>query len=376
MTTKDLLIEVEVSNASALKLEGPSGNRYVYNGYTVGVMLYTQPSSAVEDKKAHVKFNTVYHTDESRSALSFVLVSLQQYGLALCPPDSLHKDTNPKTAAFVMVSLHEAMQIITMLIGNADTLIPDVKVVDALSGTLTGVKKHAALLEEEGVKLNKELHIVKDELLLAGKNLETCQKEVSHVCTLYNALTADHAKLQDAHTLVEAELVKAKVDSRKLNDLREELTLARKDLFTRTHTLNSLRDDHIALEEMYASLQREHKDLQEQYHTLSDELEECELSHVERQQAQVKVAASRGNCPPHYDLSALGEGLEVHDVLAFISSTIPVNNDYLAVSMYLEVIRYVLRAPRKNGLEDLEKARHYLSLLLSRTRDEGLEFLK
>ena len=127
---------------------------------------------------------------------------------------------------------------------------------------------------------------------------------------------------------------------------------------------------------MYASLQREHKDLQEQYHTLSDELEECELSHVEHQQAQVKVAASRGNCPPHYDLSALGEGLEVHDVLAFISSTIPVNNDYLAVSMYLEVIRYVLRAPRKNGLEDLEKARHYLSLLLSRTRDEGLEFLK
>ena len=303
MTTKDLLIEVEVSNASALKLEGPSGNRYVYNGYTVGVMLYTHPSNAVEDKKAHVKFNTVYHTDESRSALSFVLASLQQYGLALCPPDSLHKDPNPKTAAFVMVSLHEAMQIITMLIGNADTLIPDVKVVDALSGTLTGVKKHASLLEED-----------------------------------------------------------LKVKSARLNDCNKDF--------------DRLRRAYIELEEMYASLQREHKDLQEQYHTLSDELEECELSHVERQQAQAKVAASRGNCPPHYDLSALGEGLEVHDVLAFISRTIPANNDYLAVSMYLEVIRYVLRAPRKNGLEDLEKARHYLSLLLSRTRDEGLEFLK
>ena len=69
-----------------------------------------------------------------------------------------------------------------------------------------------------------------------------------------------------------------------------------------------------------------------------------------------------GGCPPHYDLGAVGEVLDVCRALA---ETLPEEfEDAFVGGMYLELVKYVLRAPRKNGVDDLRKAKHYIDIII------------
>ena len=68
-------------------------------------------------------------------------------------------------------------------------------------------------------------------------------------------------------------------------------------------------------------------------------------------------------CPTHYDLGDLGEVL---DVCRELSKSLPTawQNAFVG-GMYLELVKYVLRAPRKNGLDDLRKAATYIDIMLT-----------
>ncbi|MFM7008145.1 MAG: DUF3310 domain-containing protein [Betaproteobacteria bacterium] len=69
-----------------------------------------------------------------------------------------------------------------------------------------------------------------------------------------------------------------------------------------------------------------------------------------------------GGCPPHYDLGAVGEVLDVCRVLG---ETLPEEFEGAFIGgMYLELVKYVLRAPRKNGVDDLRKAKHYIDIII------------
>ena len=68
--------------------------------------------------------------------------------------------------------------------------------------------------------------------------------------------------------------------------------------------------------------------------------------------------------PTHYDLEGLG--VEVIDVIRSV----------LGATRFVgyckgNVIKYILRADKKNGLEDLQKARVYLNWLIQTIETEG-----
>lgn len=72
------------------------------------------------------------------------------------------------------------------------------------------------------------------------------------------------------------------------------------------------------------------------------------------------------NHPTHYELEGLG--VEVIDVIRSVLGEI-------SFCSYCKgnVIKYILRADKKNGLEDLQKARVYLSWLIATIESEEHE---
>lgn len=69
------------------------------------------------------------------------------------------------------------------------------------------------------------------------------------------------------------------------------------------------------------------------------------------------------NHPSHYDLEGLG--VEVIDVIRSILGA-----ERFKGYCKGNVIKYILRADKKNGLEDLEKARVYLNWLIETIESE------
>lgn len=66
------------------------------------------------------------------------------------------------------------------------------------------------------------------------------------------------------------------------------------------------------------------------------------------------------NHPAHYNVG----GYEVLDIIqAFVSDSGMSEMDAYETG---NVIKYILRWPRKNGIEDLKKARYYLNHMISR----------
>ena len=63
--------------------------------------------------------------------------------------------------------------------------------------------------------------------------------------------------------------------------------------------------------------------------------------------------------PEHYNTN-LPEGIEVIDIIA--AQTAPLSG--MQAVAQANVIKYVLRWQKKNGVQDLEKARYYLDLLI------------
>ena len=68
------------------------------------------------------------------------------------------------------------------------------------------------------------------------------------------------------------------------------------------------------------------------------------------------------NHPAHYNAN----GIEAIDVIEAFTADL---NGIDAVDT-ANVIKYILRWPRKNGLEDLKKARWYLNHLIERKENE------
>lgn len=97
-------------------------------------------------------------------------------------------------------------------------------------------------------------------------------------------------------------------------------------------------------------------------HSQSLEADLVGLRESVAEQLRQERAARHGGCPAHYDLGAVGE---VIDVCRELSQNLPENWDNAFIGgMYLELVKYVLRAPRKNGVDDLRKAAHYINIVL------------
>lgn len=80
---------------------------------------------------------------------------------------------------------------------------------------------------------------------------------------------------------------------------------------------------------------------------------------VEKEQMKQEMV----NHPPHYQSKA---GIEVFDVIKAFTEDL---QGSMAVTQG-NIIKYILRWPKKNGLEDLKKARWYLEQLI-KEKEEG-----
>lgn len=92
------------------------------------------------------------------------------------------------------------------------------------------------------------------------------------------------------------------------------------------------------------------------------QLMEAEMDKLQAASVTRTKSPRHDNCPAHYDLGEVGEVLDVCRVL---SKNLP--EDWRSAfigGMYLELVKYVLRAPRKNGVDDLRKAAHYINIIL------------
>lgn len=71
------------------------------------------------------------------------------------------------------------------------------------------------------------------------------------------------------------------------------------------------------------------------------------------------------NKPPHYQLT---EGFEVKDLMKLVLDNIEQNMEmsHFKASCYKEMLQYLIRAPLKNGWEDIEKAQFYLNEVLKK----------
>lgn len=76
-----------------------------------------------------------------------------------------------------------------------------------------------------------------------------------------------------------------------------------------------------------------------------------------------KTESNNVNHPSHYQTS---NGYDVIDVIESFTE------DYTGVEAFAigNVIKYVLRAKKKNGIEDLKKAKWYLNYLIASMEDE------
>lgn len=70
------------------------------------------------------------------------------------------------------------------------------------------------------------------------------------------------------------------------------------------------------------------------------------------------------NHPNHYQIPELG--IEVMDLIKYFTKDLPGDQGYLLGN----VIKYILRAEKKNGLEDYKKARNQLDELIKLIEDE------
>ena len=66
------------------------------------------------------------------------------------------------------------------------------------------------------------------------------------------------------------------------------------------------------------------------------------------------------NSPKHYQLNIKNNNIEVIDIIDSIVQNYPPKQ---AVRI-ANIIKYVLRADKKNGLEDFKKAKKYIEMLL------------
>lgn len=85
------------------------------------------------------------------------------------------------------------------------------------------------------------------------------------------------------------------------------------------------------------------------------------------------------NSPKHYILytecNKFPNGLEVIDIREALASKIGAmtSMDYLDFSDWDRALEYLIRAPFKNGLEDIEKAEFYIDRIRNRMRERGID---
>ena len=91
-----------------------------------------------------------------------------------------------------------------------------------------------------------------------------------------------------------------------------------------------------------------------------------ELYALSQQTTATSLRVKHDGCPEHYDLGEVGEVL---DVCRELARTLPesFSGAYIG-GMYLEAVKYVLRAPRKSGIADLLKAAHYINIIAKELR--------
>lgn len=138
-----------------------------------------------------------------------------------------------------------------------------------------------------------------------------------------------------------------------LTSLREEVKKANTALDRQSLDITPLRAHCAELEVLVADL----RNVVAQYKERNKNLE---LKFASREAAK---PPRHGGCPAHYDLGAVGEVL---DVCRELSKTLPDDwDDAFIGGMYLELVKYVLRAPRKNGIDDLRKSAHYIDIMIT-----------
>lgn len=75
--------------------------------------------------------------------------------------------------------------------------------------------------------------------------------------------------------------------------------------------------------------------------------------------------------PSHYQIDGLGDSMDI------IMRAVKHNTGDMEEGIYLfNTLKYLFRFGKKNGIEDLRKARNYLDMLIERTekiREEGIE---
>ena len=70
------------------------------------------------------------------------------------------------------------------------------------------------------------------------------------------------------------------------------------------------------------------------------------------------------NHPPHYQIR---EGLEVIDIIEEVTDWMELKGS--EAYRYTQLLGYILRYKKKNGLQDLEKARFFLNRMIDDYRD-------
>jgi hypothetical protein len=88
------------------------------------------------------------------------------------------------------------------------------------------------------------------------------------------------------------------------------------------------------------------------------------------------------NSPKHYilytDCNKFPSGLEVMDIREALAAKIGATTSmtHLDYSDWDRALEYLIRAPFKNGKEDIEKAEFYIDRLRNRMRENGIDNFK
>lgn len=76
--------------------------------------------------------------------------------------------------------------------------------------------------------------------------------------------------------------------------------------------------------------------------------------------------------PPHYDLGG-PHALQWHDIRELLMDKIDSGTVHMPYAIDIiawdRALEYLVRAPFKNGLDDLHKARHYLNMLIAQMEE-------
>ena len=97
----------------------------------------------------------------------------------------------------------------------------------------------------------------------------------------------------------------------------------------------------------------------------SDSIEEIRIDKSETSNNK-DIVYDNVNKPNHYQLNVKGKNIEVIDIID------EVVKDYKPQEAFkiANIIKYVLRANKKNGIEDLKKARKYIDMLVGVDNDK------